>query len=594
MKSPVALALLLAAQVALAAGGGQVVGSKHDLSVTGPGPIRATSERNACVFCHLPHNGANNRPELSAVHRPYESTTMVARTGAPSGASRVCLSCHDGTIAVGQTRTRRIQTTVAAIPADRPSNLGTDLRRTHPVSFTPAPASGRHAPAAGDAVRLDRAGQVQCTSCHDPHAEYADPIVGKFLVKASQRSALCLSCHDGAAVQRAGGSHATSAAAFGAREGNAAGWSSVAEAGCLACHATHGADPKGQLVARPLADDDALCLRCHGSSVARRSLAADLAKPSAHTTPERGVHDAGEGRPGATRPLPERSAGTARHVTCVDCHDPHAASDRPAVAGGPSGALAGVWGIDRNGNRVEQVRYEYELCFKCHADSANKPQSSGPRPPELVRRAVVDANLRQVFGPAAVSSHPVLAAGRNPEVPSLKAPWTTASTIACGDCHASDSGPGAGGSGARGPHGSMYGHLLERSYATSDGTIESPAAFALCYKCHDRDVLRSGRSTFPEHARHLGPTVNAPCSACHDPHGVSATAGTPEGNAHLVSFDVSIVRGTSAGAPRYRSLAPARGSCTLSCHGSEHAEAPYGAVLAPARFRPSAFPLRRR
>ncbi|BDG06845.1 cytochrome c3 family protein [Anaeromyxobacter oryzae] len=583
MKPLVALVLLLAAADAVAAGG-KLAGSKHDLSVTGPGPIRAVSERNPCVFCHVPHNGSNNRPDVVALHRPYESTTMSARPGSPNGATRVCLSCHDGTIAVGQTRARRIETTVATIGAERASNLGTDLRRTHPVSFTPVPGSGTHAPAPGDAVKLDAGRQVQCTSCHDPHEEYRDPRVGKFLVKPSERSALCLTCHDAVAVQRPGASHAESTAHYGPAEGNTAGWGSVADAGCMACHASHGADPKGQLVARPLADDDALCLRCHATSVVRRPLAADLAKPSAHAGAERGVHDAGEGRPGAARPLPERSPGTTRHVTCVDCHDPHAASGQPAVGTSPGGALAGVWGIDRNGARVAQIRSEYELCFKCHADSANKPQSGGPRPPDLVRRAVVDVNLREVFGPTAVSSHPVLGPGRNPDVPSLRAPWTAASTVACGDCHASDTGPGAGGSGARGPHGSIYPPLLERAYSTSDATVESPAAYALCYKCHDRAVLLSTRSSFAEHARHLGPTVNAPCSACHAAHGISATAGTPDGNAHLVSFDLAIVRASAGGPAQYRSLGRAQGSCTLSCHGTDHRASTYGGIV-PAGFR---------
>ncbi len=51
MKKALLALLLLAAPAARAGGpGGEVVGSKHDLSVRGPGAIRATSESNPCVF----------------------------------------------------------------------------------------------------------------------------------------------------------------------------------------------------------------------------------------------------------------------------------------------------------------------------------------------------------------------------------------------------------------------------------------------------------------------------------------------------------------------------------------------------------------
>jgi predicted CXXCH cytochrome family protein len=582
----VAVAVLATATAARAGRGGSVVGSKHDLSITGPGPIRAMGETNVCLPCHVPHSGMSNRPELRAPHIPYESTTMAARPGAPTGATRVCLSCHDGTIAVGETaKGKRIPMTVGTIPADRPSNLGTDLRKTHPVSFVPLHAGRTHPPVAGDAVKLDRTGQVQCTSCHDPHVERGDPVVGKFLVKPSGRSALCLTCHDSVAVQAPGSSHSLAAASFGPAQGNDAGFPSVADAGCLACHATHGGDGGGRLLDRPLLDDDALCLRCHGSAVTRRDIGREVSKPYAHATRERGVHDAAEGRPGASARLPEASPGAPRHVACVDCHDPHAASDRPSLPPGVGGALAGVWGIDENGQRVEQVRFEYEVCFKCHGDSANKPHSPGSAGgPASTRREQVDLNLRRVFAASAASYHPVVAPGRNPFVPSLKPPYTAATLVTCGDCHASETGPGAGGGGPRGPHGSVHPYLLERSYATADHTAESPAVYALCYKCHDREVLLSDpgnpppdparASSFPEHRRHVGPTVNAPCSACHAVHGVSALAGTPDANAHLIDFDVSIVK-PLGGVRRYQSGGPARGSCTLTCHGRDHAAAAY-------------------
>jgi predicted CXXCH cytochrome family protein len=573
-----ALALLLLASSARAGQGGSVIGSKHDLSVTGPGPIRATSEVNPCVFCHVTHGARTSRPDLGGIHRPYESSTLSARPGAPTGASRICLSCHDGTIAVGETRKRRIATTLRTLPSDHPANLGTDLRRTHPVSFRPAATGRIHAPGASDPVKLDGRGEVQCTSCHDPHREFIDPSEGKFLVKTSRNSELCLSCHDALAVASTGSSHATSGAAFGAAEGNTGPHATVAEAGCGACHVPHAAAVEGRLLPRG-GGDDAACLRCHATSVTQKQIGAELAKPFAHAGSAREVHDAAEGRPGASRSLPERSSGAPRHVACVDCHDPHLANrGPPASPGAAGGALAGVWGIDRHGRRVEPVQFEYEVCFKCHADSANKPQSFGPRPPETVRRETVEVNLRSVFDPSAPSFHPVVAAGRSADVPGLVAPYTASSRIACSDCHASESGPGAGGAGPRGPHGSVHPHLLERAYSTLDYAPESPSAYALCYKCHDRDTLLSASSGFGLHQRHLTGPLATSCSTCHAAHGVAQQAGAAGEHAHLVDFDVSVVRPGPAGLRRYQSLGPRRGSCALSCHGKEHADLAYPAA----------------
>ncbi|WP_242343968.1 cytochrome c3 family protein [Anaeromyxobacter terrae] len=571
MRLLVAVALL-AASPALAAPG-RVAGSKHDLSVTGPGPIKAEQETRVCIFCHVPHQGSrealSSRPDPGAGHRPYASGTMRARPGAPSGASRVCLSCHDGTIAIGRTTSELIAMNGAApggvIPSTRRSNLGTDLRRTHPISFAPAPAASTHRPAPHDAVRLDRNGELQCTACHDPHAEYGGSAEGKFLVKPTAGAQLCATCH----VSSGASSHASSPAALPPAERAATGYASVAEAACMACHRSHGGDARGGLVARgDVERDDALCLRCHGGAVARLDVALDAAKPYSHAIDGGRQHDAAEGPSGPGPRLPETSAAAPRHAVCVDCHDPHEANGQRTAAPLAGGALAGVWGIDLAGRPVTPARFQYEVCFKCHADSANQADAPG-----AVRRARPEPNLRLVFDPSAPSFHPVAAPGRNPEVPGLLPPYDETSLVYCTDCHASSSGPGAGGSGPRGPHGSVYPHLLERSYSTADGTVESAAAYALCYKCHDREVLLSSRSAFP-HRRHVV-DGRAACAACHAAHGVARTSGTDTANAHLVDFDLSVVGPGPGGRREYERRGPRTGSCALRCHGREHDRTTY-------------------
>lgn len=556
------MAASLCAPAAFAQG---VVSTRHNLSASGPGPIRAPEETQVCVFCHVPHGGLPATG--SAVYEPYNSTTLVSTPpGQPNGATRLCLSCHDGTIALGD----RFPGMVAL---EGPSNLGTDLRRTHPVSFVPAPSPELRTPPQGDAVKLDAQGRLQCTSCHDPHQDMIDPVQGKFLAKSNAYSTLCTSCH--ALVHWAShpSSHQSSNAPFDAARGAHTAYGTVAQNGCESCHRPHGSASESRLLRMRQPE---VCLACHDGRVAASDVRSDAVKIHAHPvlTSDPDLHDASEGPANAAHTLPEIDPGRPRHVQCTDCHDPHASLARAALAPAASGALAGVWGVDRSGNRVEPVQYEYEICFKCHGDSQNQPQRLGATPPETVRRAVVDVDLRRRFDANAASFHPVEGPGRSAVVPGLLGGLTAASVIYCSDCHASDTGPGTGGFGPRGPHGSVHPHILERGFSTADPTAESPASYALCYKCHDRAVLLSAESGFPPHASHVVRS-QAPCSACHDWHGVSALQGNPTNNAHLVDFDTSVVGLGASGVRRYESLGPRRGSCSLRCHGVEHQGASY-------------------
>lgn len=557
-----------------------MLNGKHNLSVTGPGKLKAQSERRICVFCHVPHGapGGNNRPATSASagRAAVSSRANDPRAGGPNGASRTCLSCHDGTIAVGQTLAAgniamrgtpdgKIETGSARID---------DLSSSHPVSFRLISSTRDRVPPAGDRVKLDHNGMVQCTSCHDPHSEENVPGEKKFLVKSSRSSALCESCHQLPWWRTNPAAHQSSFASLVAVTGPLAelGYSTVSDASCAACHQSHGANGARLVRNERGASDDRPCLQCHNGRVATTDLLAEMSKPYAHTLLAAGPsgHDADEGPRQATHSIPELYPATVRHVVCVDCHEPHSAWHQTTSAPRAAGSLAGVWGIDRNGLRIEPVNFEYEICFKCHADSANQPQARGPTLPETVRRAVTDVNLRRVFDLTAVSFHPVEGPGRSPTVPSLIAPLSAASIIYCSDCHGSDSGRGA----PRGPHGSSYPHLLAANYSTLDHTPESPAAYALCYKCHSRDILLSSRSSFPLHRKHVMDQA-APCSACHNAHGVSTVAGSRIANAHLIDFDVTVVQPSRAGLRQYRTGGGSNGNCTLTCHGSEHQNRSY-------------------
>ena len=116
MISPHSLSLvgagLLGAVAASAAGFGQ---SKHNLSASGAGALLASKDAadrstEICIFCHTPHTakkaGLWNRHDSTAAYTPYRSTTIKANIGQPTGASKLCLSCHDGTVALGMVSSR--------------------------------------------------------------------------------------------------------------------------------------------------------------------------------------------------------------------------------------------------------------------------------------------------------------------------------------------------------------------------------------------------------------------------------------------------------------------------------------------------------
>jgi len=97
---------------------------------------------------------------------------------------------------------------------------------------------------------------------------------------------------------------------------------------------------------------------------------------------------------------------------------------------------------------------------------------------------------------------------------------------------------------------------------------ESAAAYALCYKCHDRTSIL-GDVSFREHSKHVT-GANSPCSLCHDPHGVSSTQGNATNNSNLINFDRRFVTPSSSGILRFDDLGARRGRCYMTCHGKNH------------------------
>lgn len=540
--------------------GQSVVNTKHNLSVSGPGTVTATSESEICIFCHTPHNSSPRKPlwnkaDLGVTYDLYGSSTLNASPGQPDGPSILCLSCHDGTIALGNVLSRpediAMEGGITVMPSGL-SNLSTNLSDDHPVSFiynsTLAATDGELSDPVGlsGPVRLNNE-RLQCTSCHDPHSN----LYGKFLVTSNQNSTLCLYCHQKNGWEGTG--HSTSAATWNGSGNDPwihTSYNTVAENGCENCHRPHTAGGPERLT--NYLPEENNCFDCHNGNVADDNVQADFLKTYRHDVfTYQQVHDP-----------QENILVQQRHVECVDCHNPHAANALTATAPVANGNLAGIPGIDTDGVAVTEIQFEYELCYRCHADSPDKPGSA-------TSRQIEQNNVRMEFDPSGPSFHPVESPGKNSDVPSLITPYSESSQIYCTDCHASDAGSGS----AAGPHGSNYPHILKYNYETADNTPESYTAYELCYQCHDRDVIINTNTSFGQnvHWKHIV-KENTPCNACHDPHGISGAQGNETNNTHLINFDISIIRESSGASPRLEFIDTGSfsGQCYLRCHGRNH------------------------
>lgn len=207
------LALVLLYPVfVIAQGSGSVFDSKHNLSVSGPGEIKSTNESRVCIFCHSSHNASSEGPlwghqtTSNRSFETYQRSTLDSKPEQPNGVTKLCLSCHDGTVAVGAVSgLRRIEMkgvgSNGAISAARKSNLGHDLTGTHPISIkydrstALKDASLRWPPVdpAGE-VGVDGEGFVQCTACHDPHDDSKSDRYPFW--KKETFDEVCLVCHD--------------------------------------------------------------------------------------------------------------------------------------------------------------------------------------------------------------------------------------------------------------------------------------------------------------------------------------------------------------------------------------------------------------
>lgn len=227
-----AFAAAASAQVTLTPGAG-IEFSRHNFANA---TWNVAKQGELCGVCHIPHVEARDATRISstllwgrqlsaATYIPYTSPTMQATMGQPTGSSRLCLGCHDGSVALEMfgsvtATTNTYVDTVMKVPGKDNFDFGAD----HPISIQyPAndpglrnkdtswfgPTGTRFIKDYLEGDSATSAGLVQCSTCHDVHNRDIVPGTNvlnttpnpmNYLLRMSinnpgHESELCLACH---------------------------------------------------------------------------------------------------------------------------------------------------------------------------------------------------------------------------------------------------------------------------------------------------------------------------------------------------------------------------------------------------------------
>jgi len=182
---------------------GGVAGSPHDFTTLG------WSEDELCVACHTPHDADEstiplygplwNHELTTATFTLYSSPTMYGTPIQPTGPSLLCLSCHDGSVAIDSYGGVTGTTFMSGLGL-----IGTDLSDDHPISI-----AWEHQTQQGNCFDCHDVrggtdgptfisplpfydGRVECPTCHDVHDTSG---TADLLQISNDGSELCLHCH---------------------------------------------------------------------------------------------------------------------------------------------------------------------------------------------------------------------------------------------------------------------------------------------------------------------------------------------------------------------------------------------------------------
>jgi Doubled CXXCH motif (Paired_CXXCH_1) len=236
-------------------GGAGITGTPHDMSSAGGYYYGGDTQQRICIYCHTPHNayrlspaqggpaaGVGGGPQASDAfdYLPLWNHTLQADTaysmyyagpGAPAitlpngqqtngiqvpgSVSLLCLSCHDGSVAVNSygNASQPASSQATGSTMIRPGyTIGAQkyLGNHHPIGFdyvtvaavdtglnamTTAMYNGTIQSHLFSSGATGSTTVMECATCHSVHNKGNDPAGQMFLWKSDTQSQLCLTCH---------------------------------------------------------------------------------------------------------------------------------------------------------------------------------------------------------------------------------------------------------------------------------------------------------------------------------------------------------------------------------------------------------------
>lgn len=248
-------ALAVAAAMIPALAFAQIANTRHDLSNVSTAATRSAAAGGTdqtCIFCHTPHRGAtqqllwNRAASANATFGWGGTTATTGTTPLPTALrpqSMACLSCHDGSVGLGDVRNAAgaaasftmIGNANAAgqLTGGYVVGAGGNMSGNHPISIaypraggsnyygnisgigaagvgdfrvvantgcnTPTGLCTTHAAGAAITIYTDAVNGgygIECGSCHDVHNRAGVASGNGFFLRATTaQSAICLACH---------------------------------------------------------------------------------------------------------------------------------------------------------------------------------------------------------------------------------------------------------------------------------------------------------------------------------------------------------------------------------------------------------------
>lgn len=259
-------------------------------------------------------------------------------------------------------------------------------------------------------------------------------------------------------------------------------------------------------------------------------------------------------------------SGTNRHVTCNDCHNPHAATRANAISGtsgiDPTNSTAGAAPASYSMITVTDPDHQYKVCFKCHTNWAGYGTGTTNLAVDFntandsfhwvekdkYTYTVNSGTGKGIWKNAQFNLSAVPTQGTKTYV-QVMMPRTgitydnaTLRTLAlrCSDCHGSNGADG-GVTVPEGPHGSTIANILKvpagSPYTTWNASTSSLTGDTWCLNCHDPTFANSGFRPSEGHLYGGSGKHQRACQYCHlaIPHGSgSEGAGVTNQRKHLL------------------------------------------------------------